>query len=273
MIKWDGHTHTRFCKHGHDAEQELYIERALDLGFERYTLSEHPPLPEGWVDNPKLMQELAMEMSELPAYLEYALAVKKRYAGILDVTVGLEMDYLDGAESFSREVIAKCGGVLEDAVVSVHFLPGAGGMRCIDFTPADFREGLLEPYGSMESLVDAYYDHVEKAIAWAGSLDIPRKRIGHINLIEKFSTELPPIAEEQTERRLRRLIPLLQEAGAGIDVNTAGLRVATCGHPYARDWFIQACREKGIACVYGSDSHRSDHVGTGWDWYAAVMSR
>lgn len=270
MLKWDGHTHTRFCKHGSPAEQELYLDRAVELGFKRYTMSEHPPLPERWVLNKELMAELAMSMEELPEYLAYARSMKEKYAGSLEVTVGLEMDYLDGAEGFSDSMLEPVIGRLEDVVVSVHYLPGVDGMRCIDFTPQDFSEGLLAYYGSMDALAEEYYNHVEKAIEWAARLPV-RKRLGHINLIEKFQTALPELDPKLVERRLKGILPKLAAAGLGVDVNTAGLRVATCGKPYVPEWFLRECSALGVPCVYGSDSHKPEQVGYGWDWFEQAV--
>jgi histidinol-phosphatase (PHP family) len=270
MLKWDGHTHTKYCKHGSPAGQEMYLDRAVQLGFERYTISEHPPLPYLWVNNEKLMAELAMSKEELPAYLDYAHSMKLKYAGVLDVTVGLEMDYLDGGEAFSDALLEPVLHRLEDVVVSVHYLPGAGGMRCIDYTPADFAEGLLSHYGHMDAVVNEYYDHVEKALEWAARLPI-RKRLGHINLIEKFRTELPEPDPALVERRLRGILPKLKESGAGIDVNVAGLRVATCGRAYVPEWFIRECVRLGIPCVYGSDSHKPEQVGFAWEWFKQAL--
>jgi histidinol-phosphatase (PHP family) len=271
MLKWDGHTHTRFCKHGSPAAQELYIEAALAQGFTRYTLSEHPPLPERWVEDENLMAELAMSMDELPAYFEYVESVKRKYEGIIEITAGLEVDYLAGAEAFSEAMLQPWAGVLEDIVVSVHYLPGTGGMRCIDFTPGDFTEGLLAAYGSVDAVVSEYYNHVEKAIAWASRLP-GRVRLGHINLIEKFRTALPQMDEDLIRRRLAGIIPMLAAAGMGVDVNTAGLRVPTCGKTYVPEWMIRECTARGIPCVYGSDSHKPEHVGFGWEWYERAVS-
>jgi len=267
MLKWDGHTHTKFCRHGNPAESELYLDRALELGFERYSLTEHPPLPERWVKDEKLMEELAMGLEELPAYLDYGLRLKDQYAGRLEVCLGLELDYLDGHEGFSERLVEGREGVLEDLIISVHYLPGVEGMRCIDFTPDDFREGLIAYYGSMNQVAEEYFHHVEKAIAWAAGLP-GRRRMGHLGLIEKFREVLPVEDDGLVDRRLRALLPKLADAGLGVDVNTAGLRVATCGKPYLPEWFIRECRLRGVPLVYGSDSHRPDHVGTGWDWFA-----
>lgn len=269
VYKWDGHTHTKFCYHGSSDDQELYLDRAAELGFERYTISEHPPLPEGWVDSAQLMKELAMPESELPAYMAYAQAMKRKYEGKLEITVGLELDYLHGALPFTERIVDRWQE-LEDVVYSVHYLPSAGGRSCIDFTADDFRENLLSYYGTMEKVVEEYYNHVELAIEWAAKLPM-RKRIGHINLIEKFRLALPEVDEAQIERRLKAIVPKLVSAGVGIDVNTAGLRVPTCGKPYVPEWFLQECLRSGVSCIYGSDSHRPDHVGTGWEWYEAQL--
>ncbi|MCC3376157.1 histidinol-phosphatase HisJ [Cohnella sp. REN36] len=266
-LKWDGHTHTKFCYHGNKAETPEYLERAIALGFERYTISEHPPLPAGWIDNPKLMAELAMPEPELPDYFAYITEMKARYADRIEVTLGLEMDYLHGNEAYSNRILAPWLDKLEDVVVSVHYLPGRGGMRCIDFTPDDFQDAFLEKYGSMTNIIDTYFDHVEHAIAWASTLPM-RKRIGHPNLIRKFQRALPPIDDAQVEARLLALVPKLREAGVGVDVNVAGFRVATCGESYVPDALIRACREAGVELVYGSDTHRPEHVGADWDWYA-----
>jgi histidinol-phosphatase (PHP family) len=266
MVKWDGHTHSKFCYHGHPAEQTLYLDKAVELGFERYTISEHPPLPERWVDDPKLMAELAMPDTRLPDYFAYVQEMKARYADRIEVTIGLEIDYLHGAESFSDRLVDRWGRELEDVVVSVHYLPGVGGMRCIDFTPEDFRDAFLGYYGSMDRIVDEYYNHVEMAIEWAARLPM-RKRIGHINLIEKFAKSLPPIDEALMRRRLEGIVPKLKAAGLGLDVNVAGFRVATCGKAYVPPWLIRTCLNEGIELVYGSDAHRPDHVGADWDWF------
>ena len=269
-LKWDGHTHTKFCYHGDDAELEAYVERAMALGFQRYSVTEHPPLPEGWVPDERLMAELAMPFAELPAYFEYVLEMKRRYAGRIELAVGLEMDYLHGCTSFSDELMKPYLDVLEDVVVSVHYLPGEGGMRCVDFTADDFRRNLLSAYGTMTSVVETYFDHVEQAVAWAAGLPM-RKRIGHPLLIAKFQSELPPVETVQIRRRLERLAELLAASGVGLDVNTAGLRVATCGQAYAPEWFVRRCLELGVEVVYGSDAHRPEHVGYGYDWFEAAV--
>jgi histidinol-phosphatase (PHP family) len=273
-MKWDGHTHSQFCKHGSDLHVRNYVLRALELGFERYTITEHPPIPERWINDDVLMRELAMERNELAAYTDCVLELKREFAGQLEVTLGLEMDYLHGHDAFSEEILSQVYDQLEDVLISVHYLPARGGMRCIDYKPDDFREHLLNYYGTMAKVVDAYYDHVELAIHSAAAWKLSaRKRLGHINLIEKFRLVLPSIDAEQMKERLLRILPILQSSGVGIDVNTAGIRKSTCGIAYVPSWFMEQCRNRGIALVYGSDAHHPRDVGSGWEWYDEQTKR
>jgi len=271
MLKWDGHTHTKFCYHGSDAAQELYLKRAIELGFERYTISEHPPLPQGWIADHDIWDELAMPEEELPLYMAYVQEMKRAYEGRIEVAAGLEFDYLPGRLDYTERMLDSWQDELEDVVYSVHYLPGRDGMRCLDFKAEHFKAQLLSYYGSMERVVNEYYDHVEAAIEWAARFPM-RKRIGHINLIEKFHQALPEIDEGLIRSRLEGMLPLLVKSGVGVDVNTAGMRVATCGKPYVPEWFLAECLKLGIPCVYGSDSHKPEQVGFGWDWFEKQIS-
>jgi len=272
MLKWDGHTHTQFCYHGSDAPLEQYVERAISLGFQRYTVTEHPSLPLGWVKDEELFKELGMPEHELEDYFNYVQTVKERYTGQIEITIGLEIDYLHGNVEYTEQLVDKWGHLLEDVVYSVHYLPGEDGNYCVDFTAEDFKRNLLNYYGSIDVLVDLYFDHVELAIEEAGKLGV-RSRIGHINLIRKFQKHLPPFNEQQFTKRLENLLPLLQEHGVGVDVNVAGFRVASCEQEYVPKWFIQRCLELSIPVVYGSDAHKPEQVGLFWDWYEQALQK
>lgn len=266
MLKWDGHTHTQFCYHGSAAPLEEYIERAIELGFTRYSVTEHPPLPARYVEDEQLFAELGMPESELEKYFEYVQRVKETYKDRIEITIGLELDYLHDHKQYTDAIVNKWGHLLEDVVYSIHYLPGEAGMYCVDFTADDFKTNLLQFYGSMDVLIDQYFDYIELAIEHAATWTM-RKRIGHLNLIKKFAHKLPAISDKQIHARLEQLLPLLKEHGVGIDVNIAGLRVATCEEAYVPQWFIEKAQQLDIECVYGSDAHKPDQVGLYWDYF------
>lgn len=260
LLRWDGHTHTHLCPHGNRAPLEQYLKQAVQLGLERYTVTEHPPLPNQWLENQPLQSELGIMRGQLNDYFEAVNRCKDACSDSIEILTGFELDYLYGNETFTTALVDQVVNHLDEAILSVHFLPGRGGNRCIDYTPNDFEEGLLAYYGTMDAVVNAYYDHVELAIAYAATLPI-RVRIGHINLIEKFRLSLPEMDDALLKSRQERLIPHLVANHIGVDVNMAGLRKDTCQKPYVERWFVERCREEGVACVYGSDAHRPEDVG------------
>ena len=229
-------------------------------------------MPPKYIDDAPLMAQLAMTADELPLYFQQARRVKELYEGRIEVAVGMELDFLPEDPDFAGRLVDRHGERMEDIVFSVHYLPGIGGNQCIDYTPETFDSRLIRYYGSMDQVAEEYYNHVERAIEWAAGLP-GRRRIGHINLIEKFRLELPPLDEALVERRLRGILPKLEAAGAGVDVNTAGFRKPTCGKAYVPEWFMQECLQRGIPLVFGSDSHKPSEVGSGWDWYEAAMKK
>ena len=271
MLKWDGHTHTQYCYHGNPAPVEQYIEKAIALGFQRYSITEHPPLPDKWVEDEQLFNELAMSLEELPLYFKEVERCKIKYQDQIEIVSGLELDYLYKHTQFTEQLIEKYASEITDIVYSVHYLPGKDGNNyCIDFTAPYFKEHILNYYGSMEKVVDQYFDHVELAIKHASQFKV-RKRIGHLLLIKKFEKDVPAFNEHQIEKRLQMLIPLLKEHNVGVDVNIAGKRVPSFGHAYVPQTFIKQCVAEGIECVYGSDSHKPEQVGLYWDWFESIM--
>lgn len=270
VLKWDGHTHTQFCPHGKPNDMTEYVERAIKLGFQRYSITEHSPLPAGWLADPELQKELAMDRSEVLAYFQAVKRCKEQYGEQIEVLAGMEFDYLHGQTNYTMELLDEWQHEIEDIVFSVHYLPGKGGMRCIDFTPQDFKEHLIAYYGTIENVVEQYYDHVEQAIHFASRLP-GRRRLGHINLIEKFSKALPAIDPGQIDERLQRLLPKLISSGIGLDVNTAGTRLDTFGKAYVPEWFLKQSLAAGVECIFGSDAHHPDHVGHQWDGYQQMI--
>ena len=49
-MKVDGHTHTELCPHGSGDHLEAMVERAIELGFTDYWVTEHAPLPVNFSD-------------------------------------------------------------------------------------------------------------------------------------------------------------------------------------------------------------------------------
>jgi histidinol-phosphatase (PHP family) len=259
----DGHTHTEVCPHGSKEPTERFIQRAIELGFETYSLTEHPPLPEG-LEDPAPDKSCAMKLAELGPYLGMARRLKLKYACQIDIKVGLEVDYIPGFELETRHLLSQVGSELDDALLSVHFLKGEGGWRCVDYSPRDFAEGLVSVYGSVEAVHKAYWSTVRQAVL----ADLgPYKpiRISHLSLCHKFQLKYPLKNPRQFQAEILEILDLIRSKALELDLNAAGLFKPDCREIYPAPWIVEEALKRGIRLVYGSDTHSVNGVGQGFD--------
>ncbi|MBM7651291.1 histidinol-phosphatase HisJ [Neobacillus cucumis] len=270
----DGHTHTHFCKHGSEENAELYIIEAIKKGFQQYSFTEHPPLPfeltQTIPNGQWLVDELAMSMNELKDYFKIGKELKDKYQEKIDILVGLEVDFISGMESFTRDLLDS--HELEDGLLSVHFLPGKDGWRCVDFSAEDFQDGLVKYYGSVEKVYDAYYEMVEESIEANLGPNKP-SRIGHLTLIHKYQDFVRPKDPNYDREHITKILSKVKQSGMELDVNLAGLFQPMCKEIYPPIWVIEEAVKLGVPLVYGSDSHKVEHVGRGYDYFIEIMNQ
>ncbi len=266
----DGHTHTEFSLHGSGEATAGFIHRAIELKFESYSLTEHPPLPRGFQD-PTPDKSCGMAWDQLEPYLVHAQLLKKQFADQMEIKVGLEVDYIPGFEGETREMLKQYGSALEDSLLSVHFLEGKGGWRCVDFSPEDFQDGLVEAYGSLEAVHAAYWSVVRQAIEADLGPYKPR-RIGHLSLVHKFQLKYPLKSPQQFRPQVLEILDLIKAKGLELDLNTAGLFKPDCREIYPAPWILQEALQRGIPYVYGSDTHSVKGVGQGYEEASKILS-
>ncbi len=259
----DGHTHTEICPHGSREPTERFIQRAIELGFETYSLTEHPPLPEGFED-PAPDKSCSMKPEELEPYLEMARRLKLKYADQIDIRVGLEVDYIPGFELDTSHLLSQVGPDLDDALLSVHFLKSEGGWRCVDYSAEDFANGLVSVYGSVEAVHKAYWSMVKQAVLKDLGPYKPT-RISHLSLCHKFQLKHPLKNPQQFRVEILEILDLIRSKSLELDLNAAGLFKPDCQEIYPAPWIIEEALKRGIPLIYGSDTHSVKGVGQGFD--------
>jgi len=263
LAKRDGHTHTEFCPHGSREATELFIQRAIELGFETYSLTEHPPLPVHFRD-PAPDRSCGMVPQDLEPYLNHAKELSVRFSHQIVVKVGLEVDFIPGFEGEIRHLLDQAGSELRDSVLSVHFLPGKEGWRCIDYSAEDFKQGLLDIYGSIESVHEAYWLTVKQAVE-ADLGPFKPRRIGHLSLVHKFQKKFPLQDPKRFQPDVCEILDRIQAKGMELDLNAAGLFKPDCQEFYPPPWILREALQRKIPFVYGSDAHSVNGVGQGFE--------
>ncbi len=97
--KYVFHVHTYRCGHATDETDEDYIKNAIALGADSITFTDHAPFP----GNPFTGR---MKYSQLKEYISSLIELKSVYEGIIDVYIGLEIEYLPSYKSYYEELKA-----------------------------------------------------------------------------------------------------------------------------------------------------------------------
>lgn len=254
----DGHVHTNYCPHGTPEPIKNYIERAIQLGYRQITFTEHAPLPKEFND-PAPTSDSSMAPDQLLDYIQELKDLKKQYQSKIQIKIGLEVDYIEGWEKSTKEFLDEVGPMLDDMILSVHFLRHDNKWFCIDFSDKEFAN-IVQAYDSVDSIYLDYYRTLEKSIL----CDLGRykpKRIGHISLVSKFQKIYP--SQVDSGHLLFHILKLIKNHGYELDVNTAGLFKPYCEETYPPLNIIREAAQMNIPLVYGSDAHHPSNLGRG----------
>lgn len=249
-MKKDGHIHTPFCPHGTDDSFEQYIEKAIASGFSEISFTEHAPLPTNFSD-PTPDQDSGMDPKYLRAYIEKLSELKSTYANKIKINIGLEIDYIIGYETETRAFLDIVGPLLDDAILSVHFLKWENEYCCIDFSKEVFLE-FTSKVGSVEAVYELYYETVKKSIDAKLGRFKPI-RIGHPTLIHKF--QLAHGENVDDSHQIKEILDYMKLRGYELDLNSAGLSKNDCQEPYPSLTMIDYASSIDLPMVFGSDAH------------------
>lgn len=269
-MKRDGHTHTEFCPHGKVDDTERLIQRAISLGFNEYSITEHAPLPTGIntiaAGEPDVWATASMALNDVDNYLKKMNSLRKKYASDILIHIGFEVDYFTEFNLWTKDFLTEYGPQTDDGILSVHFLEGAGGLRGIDYSFEEYQVGVIDYLGSFEQAQNCYYRKIIESL----DADLgPWKptRLGHISLCQKFERFFnePTSYSSNNKALVLQLLTRVQEEQYSLDLNTAGFYKQGYQQSYPQVWITQKAAELGIPFVYGSDTHSLTDVGQGYE--------
>ncbi|WP_017726564.1 histidinol-phosphatase HisJ [Halalkalibacterium ligniniphilum] len=269
MITYDGHVHTPFCPHGSKDTLQAYCDYALELGMKGLTFAEHAPLPKSFID-PTPEKDSGMSWERLHDYFLAVKEVKRQYEGRLTISMGLEIDYIEGYENETKAFLNEIGPELDDSILSVHFLRHQNKYVCLDYSPESFAE-LSQLYGSTDKVYENYYETLTKSILSDLGPYKP-KRIGHMTLVNKFQKKFPASLSERQKLRDFKILSYVKEQGLSLDYNGAGLAKPYCNETYPPKAVAEEAAKRGIPLIYGSDAHTAKGLMTGFDQLSQNVS-
>lgn len=226
--------HGNFCGHA-EGELEEYALTALGKGFVEIGFSAHLPK----VVDPDPYH--AMLEDRLPEYVSLVEHLREKFAGSLDIKLGIEADYFPGHEDRTAELLDLYP--FDYVLGSVHFLGDwhfsskAGRDRYRREDPAE--------------VFPRYYELLAGMIG-TGLFDV----LAHADAVRKIDF----LPGGSLDAEYERIAGLLAGGGMAIEVNTAGLRRGA-GSVYPDMELLEACVRKNVPVTLGSDAHTPADVG------------
>lgn len=251
------HTHTPYGD-GHSSAAE-YAREAVDRGMAAIGLSEHGPL------GPDISWTVSADSVE--AYRAEVMALRREYAGTLQIFCGLECDWWPlRAEWLDR---AFAGG-WDYLIGSVHFVTTSEGTWQVDESPAKFQQGVDEAFGgNVRAACDAFWE-MERQAALSGRFQI----LAHLDLVKKYNKDcrfFDP-RERWYQEMAFAAVDAAARAGIIVEVNTAGLDKPIAEY-YPSPQILERCIEKKVRLTLSADAHRAQDVQRHFDTVGQELYR
>ena len=167
-------------------------------------------------------------------------ATREKFAGQLDVRLGIESDYYPGVEPWLEELHARVP--LSHVLGSIHYQVG------------DYRK--LFYTGEIHSYQELYYEHLALS-AESGLFDT----LAHPDLIKNESPQDWDLVRIRPV--IARALDRIAATGVAMELNTSGVQ-KSLREMNPSPMQLAMMRERGIPVVIGADAHVPERVGDGY---------
>ena len=234
MLKIDGHTHTELCPHGSHESTRAMVERAIELGFDEYWITEHAPMPKDFVQRfagpADDWQTEGLSWEQVDDYLNLAEQLQSEYADQIKISIGFEIEYLAGFEETTRAFLDQYGKNTQHNILSVHYLQDdQGKFWGIDYSTDELQAGFANELKTPQLLYQRYL----KTVLASARCDLGRfspDKLGHISLIKKYQDyfSLPEAFDQSCQRLIDEIMATARKRQLSLDFNSAGLYKKYC---------------------------------------------
>jgi len=253
------HSHSYFCDGGRAPRE--YVRQAILDGLSVYGFSSHAPLP--------FHTSWSMRQQDVPRYVRHVKALQEQMSDIVQVLLGMEVDYIPNLTGPAHPTIA--GYQLDFTIGAVHFAGqfGNGVYWQIDGSARHFAEGLQHIFdGDVRAAVSNYYGLVRQMTA-----NQPPDIIAHLDKIKVHNREERYFSETESwyRQEVTETLEAIARSGAILEVNTRGLYSGATEALYPSFWVLQQARQLNIPVMINSDAHFPSEITRGYEEARAVL--
>lgn len=245
MISQNLHMHSTWDDGSCSVEEMILASKAA--GLASVGLSVHCPMPfENSWECPK---------ERIPDYIAEVRALQAKYAGVIDVYLGVEWDATAQDLDLSP---------YDYVIGSVHEIPvPGGGTRSADANPQTTQAYIRDCFdGDADAAAEAYFGELDK-VAQKKEAAI----VGHFDLLTKFDETHHFFDENSTRYRAaaRKAMESLVKAGKIFEVNTGAISRGYRTMPYPSAQWLKLLHEMGSRVTVSADAHHTSGVTCAFD--------
>ncbi len=252
------HSHCLYCDGR--ANMEDFIRFALSTGFTSYGISSHAPLP--------FSTPWTMEWDRMEDYLAEFHRMKEKYAGKIELVIGLEIDYLN--EESHPALPCFCELPLDYRIGSVHMLQDARNEVVDIDAPADTFRKIVDRHfdGDLDRVIHLYYGNLLRMVE-LGGFDI----VGHADKMHYNAACYRPglLDEAWYDELVQGYFREIARKGYIVEVNTKS--VLDLGTFYPNQRYFPLLRGLGIRVQVNSDAHYPERINKGRPQALAALKK
>lgn len=229
MEKTNYHTHTTRCLHA-EGSDEAYVQTALKQGYTVLGFSDHSP----WQYDSDYVGTMRMPATDLPGYVASVRALQQKYAGRIELRLGLECEYFPRYIDWLKEQVRRYQ--MDYLIFGNHFYPS-------DETGPYFGQA-TKTIAMLRSYVDSSIEGLESGLYAC---------FAHPDLFLRAW----PGFDDNARAASRELCRAAKQLQIPVEYNLLGTlyneRYHIDGYPHEGFWRIAA--EEGCTAIIGVDAH------------------
>ena len=239
----DYHLHNHFSPDSKEDTRKI-VEKALEMGMKDICITNHAELHDNASGTSTFnLNEARERFKRIKEELD---EVQLEYPQI-PIRFGVELEYIEG--HMDELAIFVKETPLDFVLGSVHIV------RDVIIASHVFAHELYKKV-SEETAYNAYFDNLEKMVAW-GHFDIA----AHFDICKKSGVNFyGPFQPEKYKDRILPILKSMAKKGIGLELNTKCLKTK-CNEIFPHPRILEWALEVGIKhFTLSSDAHKAEHV-------------
>lgn len=216
------HSHTWRCNHAQGTERE-YVENGIQAGLRILGFSDHTP----YIFPGEYYSSFRMRLDQLEDYVQTVLALRKEYAGQIEIPLGLELEYYPA-------LLPQLLPILRDQPIDYLLL----GQHFVGNEVDDYYTGVPT---EEKSLLERYCDQTMEAMQSGLFTYFAHPDLIHFEGDKQFYIQ-----------HIRRICREAKSCGIPLEINLLGL---SGGRHYPNPRFWEIAAEEGCTAILGRDAH------------------